>query len=284
MKACYINTRLKTFVIVMLSLCHYGSMKALAQEWDHVYVPFVEDGKTWFCSHGHLVDLQQPLVTPEDPTGIGVDCIFTIHGDTLLGEIPYKKVTCQYEEYYGDKNQHYYCAVRENSYQVFIVEQGTTDEILLCNFSNPKEILTIERHNQKFPRLPGSHPSSCPTRQYNYWLCAYNNDGEVDYTTGYGQWFEGAGYVSGNPFAIEYDDNKPTFGKPIFVISCMRDNAFVYQLQWMATPIGTRFLYGVTISDSSLQSSQIFDLHGHRLAQKPTKGVYIQDGKKVAVK
>ena len=32
------------------------------------------------------------------------------------------------------------------------------------------------------------------------------------------------------------------------------------------------------------EASAVYDLQGRRLAQKPTKGVYIQDGKKVAVK
>jgi hypothetical protein len=32
------------------------------------------------------------------------------------------------------------------------------------------------------------------------------------------------------------------------------------------------------------EASAVYDLQGRRLAQKPTKGVYIQDGKKVIVK
>ena len=63
-------------------------------------------------------------ITPEDPLGMGIDCIFTMCGDTLMNGKEYKKVYCQFDEYYGDKERHYYCAVREEAYQVFIMEEG----------------------------------------------------------------------------------------------------------------------------------------------------------------
>jgi hypothetical protein len=38
------------------------------------------------------------------------------------------------------------------------------------------------------------------------------------------------------------------------------------------------------MKDEGIRNNHIYDLQGRRLTQKPTKGVYIQDGKKVVVK
>ena len=85
------------------------------------YIPFVEEGKVWYCGYSH------PDVTfhatAEDPSAKGIDCIFTMQGDTVINGKTYKKVYCQFKEYYGDEDLHYYCAVREEDYRVYIVEE-----------------------------------------------------------------------------------------------------------------------------------------------------------------
>ena len=88
------------------------------------YIPFVEEGKVWYCGYSH------PDVTfhatAEDPSAKGIDCIFTMQGDTVINGKTYKKVYCQFKEYYGDEDLHYYCAVREEDYRVYIVEEEFT--------------------------------------------------------------------------------------------------------------------------------------------------------------
>lgn len=94
----------KSIFMAVLAIIILESMNATAQEWDHEYVPFVEEGKVWNCS----------VRTPE----VGIDeinCIFTMKGDTVIGENHYKNVFCQFREYFGDDKQHYYCAVRGKS-------------------------------------------------------------------------------------------------------------------------------------------------------------------------
>ena len=110
--------------ILFLILAMFMTMGASAQE-ERVYVPFVEEGKCWYLGYFHPRDVFPASL--EDPEGEGVDCIFTMRGDSLIGDREYKKVYCQFEEYYGDTEQHYYCAVREEAYQVFIVEGETTE-------------------------------------------------------------------------------------------------------------------------------------------------------------
>ena len=96
--------------IMVLVFCSLGMPNVIAQE-EREYVPFVEEGKVWYCGHAHSNDDYFPK-RPEDPLGKGIDCIFTIFGDTLVNDLDYKKVYCQYVDYYGDEEQHYYCAIR----------------------------------------------------------------------------------------------------------------------------------------------------------------------------
>ena len=127
--------RCSACIIVALILSGLGTTNVMAQEGRSEYVPFVEEGKAWYCGYFHSYDNIFP-VTPEDLEGEGIDCIFTMRGDTQISRKDYKKVYCQYKEYYGDEEQHYYCAVREENYRVFIIENGTTEEKLLYDFSH----------------------------------------------------------------------------------------------------------------------------------------------------
>lgn len=83
--------------IVALALCGLGISNVNAQEERSDYVPFVEEGKVWYCGYNHPgVNF---TITPEDPWGNGIDCIFTMCGDTLIDDRGYKKVYCHFEEY-----------------------------------------------------------------------------------------------------------------------------------------------------------------------------------------
>lgn len=287
MKNNCISPRLFAFAIAMPVMCSLGITKSMAQEWDHEYVPFVEEGKVWYCGYDHWEDSEPQPVTPEDPNGHGIDCIFTMQGDTLIGENNYKKVFCQYEEFYGDTEQHYYCAVREDSYQVFIVESEAKDEKLLYNFSNPKETITIEYDNHKFARSGGfllNYYSPAPINQYEYGLYEYGPNGEIDIYYGLGTWKEGIGFFDGNPFAMEVYGDKPKLGKTIRVVSCMKDKEFLYQLVWRSQPTTIPAATTSICNTSPSKALQPFDLQGRRLTVRPQRGVYIRDGKRYILK
>ena len=74
----------KAKFMAVLAIIILESMNATAQEWDHEYVPFVEDGKIWNCT------VRTPEVILDE-----INCIFTMKGDTLIDENLYKKVFCQ---------------------------------------------------------------------------------------------------------------------------------------------------------------------------------------------
>ena len=199
----------------------------VAQEWnnDHEYVPFVEEGKVWNCGS----------ISPGAATDESVDCIFTMIGDTLIGKYNYKKVFCQYEKYYGDNEQHYYCAVREETYRVFVVENQSTQEKTIYDFSHPQETLILSYDDHKFARTSGYHMAYFPTKQLDFNLYEISG-GDVNYYYGLGTWIEGVGFVEGNPFACELYGNQQSFDNHIIVISCMNNGKGLYELEWLAQP------------------------------------------------
>ena len=267
-------------VIFTLALCSLGTLNSMAQEERSEYVPFVEEGKAWYCSRGgHLYD--NPPVTAEDPNGEGIDCIFTMHGDTLINDREYKKVYCQFEEYYGNKEQHYYCAVREEASQVFIIEEKTAEEKLIYDFSQTGKTITLSYNDTKYVRTGGGRRYDFLSGQLEFSVCKLSGD-EIQYSYGSSSWIDGVGAYNYNPFSLEIPFllNEPKLGKEIFVVTCMKDGKYIYDLDWMAEPIEVTSINDSFQNDDSIQKNYTYDLQGRRLADKPQKGVYIKDGRK----
>lgn len=251
-----------------------------AQE-ERVYVPFVEEGKVWYCGYSHPGSCFPQ--TFEDPKGDGIDCVFTMCGDTQINDKVYKKVYCQFEDYYGDNEQHYYCAVREDAYRVYMIEDGATEEKLLYDFSSPEESLILTYNNQKFARTDGEHLFYFLPGQMEYDFCLFSGD-EIDYVNAPGCWVDGVGDPLGNPFAFEfcihlYD--QPKFGVRIMTRTCMKGDKYIFMMDWMAQPVS---IDKETHIDNSFKDSPLYDLQGRQLISLPSKGAYIQNGRKVMVK
>lgn len=255
----------KSIFMAVLAIIILESMNATAQEWDHEYVPFVEEGKVWNCS----------VRTPE----VGIDeinCIFTMKGDTVIGENHYKNVFCQFREYFGDDKQHYYCAVREEACQVFIIMAETKEEKLLYDFSHPQETLILSYEENKFARVAGYHNEYIPTSQMTFGL--YRSKDGLNYNNELDDWIEGVGSVNVNPFACELICDKPSFGYPIDVISCIiNEDAPLFLIYWFESPTSIRS----ALKSVPNTNAQIYDLQGHPVTGKPTRGLYIQNGRKV---
>ena len=268
--------------IVVFMICITGNVKAMAQEEGREYVPFVEEGKTWYCSYQSV----KPI-TPEHPEGEGIDCIFTMRGDTLISGKEYKKVYCQFEEFYGDNEQHNYCAVREEDYCVFIIEDGMKEEKLLYDFSCPGEIITLTYSNQKFARTKGWHHYGFLPGQMMYSVCIFSG-GEIDHSNAPGFWVDGVGSPISNPFAFEFSAHifdQPKFGKYIYVRTCMKDGNYIFDIDWTAEPIDPSSIDEKNNTNNSPQESHYYDLQGRHLTEKPSQlGIYIQDGRKYVVK
>lgn len=283
MKKNFINMfRYGKRIAIVLIFCCPGISKAVAQEGDREYVRFVEEGKVWYCAFSHP-DETFPR-TPEDPTGHGIDCIFTMRGDTLIGNKEYKRVYCQFEEYYMDNDLHYYCAVREDAYQVLIIEAETQEEKLIYDFSLPGEYITLpfDYNGYKFVRTNGGHRYGFLTGQLEYSVCKSMGN-EVDHSNDSGFWIDGVGTPNSNPFAFEFSQliyDKPQLGKYIYVISCMKDGKYIFNMEWLATPVEPTSIDVKSHTVNSPKDSPLYDLQGIKLQKAPQKGIYIQDGKK----
>lgn len=196
-----------------------------AEEWDHEYVPFVEEGKVWNCNNTDYADL-----------GV-VDFVFTIRGDTLIGENIYKKVLCQYEKYFGDNEQHYYCAVREEAYRVYLVEAETKDEKLIYDFSHPKDTLMLSNYDHRVARMSGTRMDYWPSEQLIFSVFGTSGD-EIKYQYFVDDWIEGVGSWGSNPFAAKTTLIKPDpiFGDYCVVVSCIKDGKCLFDFDWMVVP------------------------------------------------
>ncbi len=78
--------------------------------------PFIAEGKTWNCCR--------------DDHNFSCKMI----GNTTIKSKVYKKVYLQDYEVYNNNSWHYFCAVRENGKQVFMVEMEDKKESLLYDF------------------------------------------------------------------------------------------------------------------------------------------------------
>jgi hypothetical protein len=249
------------------------------------YVPFVEEGKSWYCSC--LLSNETSLVTPEDPLGMGIDCIFTMQGDTEINGKSYKKVYCQYQKYYGDEELHYYCAVREENYRVYMVEDETTEEVLIYDFSCPGELITLPftYNDYKFARTRGGRRHDFQPGQLEYLVCNISGD-EMDYSHA-GSWIDGVGDYMHNPFALEFSNliyDEPKLGKEMCIVTCMKDGNYIFDINWLSEPCEPTSIESSNHVNSFQKNSLLYDLQGRQLNSQPGKGVFIQNGKKVMVK
>ena len=272
------------FVIALIS-CNLGIMTICAQDGNREsYVPFVEEGKIWYCGYTHTGSIAS---TPEDPSGRGIDCIFTMCGDSLINDKIYKKVYCQFKKYYNDEEQHYYCAVREENYCVYIIEEETMEEKLIYDFSRPEEILRLTYNDYMYGRGMAKRRRGFLPGQYEYSVCTLLGD-DLNYSWGTGVWVDGIGAALENPFAFEslytfYEE--PKLGEHVEVRSCMKDGEYVYIDDWRSAPTEPITSVDEKIHfDNSMKDYVLFDLQGRRLSDKPSKGVYIQNGKKLVIK
>lgn len=257
------------FFIVVLILCGLNTDKVYAQEWDYEYVPFVEEGKIWNCV------LADNIFFEEEASAY--DCIFTMRGDSVIGKQNYKKVYCEFEKYYGDKKQHYYCAVREESYRVFFVEQNEKDEKLLCDFSSPLEKLILYRGDFQYGRSQGMH--ILESKGLFMFSLMGVIDGEVSDIYGLGTaWVEGVGNL-GNPFALEFWHDEPKLGSLIYVYSCIKDDEIIFEEWWTETCDNP--LTQVITTTKSTSHNIYYDLQGRSVKSTLKHGIYVKDGRKV---
>ncbi len=97
--------------------------------------PFVQEGKVWEVERyrrSWLCD-EWGRVKTSRPTEF-FTCTYIMHGDTLVGGRVMKRVYRNDSGFYGDEDDHYFAAVREEGSRVFIVYADSVEEFCLYDF------------------------------------------------------------------------------------------------------------------------------------------------------
>lgn len=277
---------MKDRLICILSLCIL-SLSVMAQTSGLEYHPFAEEGKKWETQVGGIKENVY---------------IHQIEGDTIIGGRDWKKVynSC------GFSRKSYYAAIREEGKKVYAIAKGSNRSRLLYDFSlkagdrvrcgvegngfccllekDEKEdsllgfplkaylkverIDTIKYYNDKMFRRFTLSVLDAFQEEF------FNDEGAVRCNI---IWLEGVGSGAG-PFC-------PWMALPSRRFS--RLECFVEKQFLLGTDVFSDDEYPSVVSTpQSVKKGKtsLYGLQGHQLPQAPQRGVYIQNGKKVAIK
>ena len=278
------------------------SLFCVLQAWAQAYQPFVVEGKRWNC-HPGFYDMDSEKLS-------WYNSYFTIHGDTLLDDVPWKNL--YYYSSYRDSLV-YIGSMRELDRKVFYYEgiefpvfTNVRKPVLLYDFglqigeSMPSDtgdkeldLLSIGRLHEKKTEEMGDGIS---VNVYVFDSSAGDSSaGSIPISV----WFEGIGtnhlfwpvsYLalptskkmsrqspSGWSLRDELEVSKHTY------ISCELDGVILanyLELDALTQEEIDINSVGLPAANAN-QSAPAFDLQGRRLTEAPQKGVYIRGGKKI---
>jgi len=272
------------FVWLMTIMC----ISAMAQTANLEYRPFAENGKVWEAQVSGIM---------ENLYGNQID------SDTLINGESWMKVY----NYVGfpDFGSTYYASIRDVGNKVYAIAKGSKRPRLLYDFSLKKgDIVKCGVEGNAFGCLldKNEQPDTLLGFPFMAYLRVENVDtieargllhrrfiltmldayreffrSEDGILTGNIVWIEGVGSGAG-PFSPWI----PLPPRDSYLQSCMLNKVCLFGYPDFYEDYTTG---SVSITRSRSNSPIVpYDLQGRQLAQKPTKGVYIQDGKKVVVK
>lgn len=149
------------FIIMTLML---GLANANANA-SHPYRPFVKEGKVWKYTYFRM--RPRSAVFPVE---------FHMKGDTVINNINYKQVLTVDTLRYGDNNQHYFGAVREQDMVVYILYNDSLAEELLYDFNlmlSPPPYVQVETSAVSLRLDDVEEVRSGPTVRNQIWVVPY---------------------------------------------------------------------------------------------------------------
>lgn len=281
----YITTRtMRTKRLLTLLMAVYG-LTAHAQDPQMEYRPFVVEGKTWETQVGGIL---------ENSFGNRID------GDTLIGGNTWKKVY----NYFGlpEFDYTYYAAVRDVGQKVYAIAKGGDTPRLLYDFGLEKgSIVKCGVEGNAFGCLldDGEQPDTLLGFQFNYYLRVEQIDTIEAFGSQYRRFKLTMLDFYKEPFFLE---NEGVIIGNIVWVEGVGSGAGPFS-PWLPLPpsdlwlfrsccIGSNCISGYSLfyqDDDATEvdcppcmrngSSGIYNLQGQRMRQ-PTRGVYIQGGKK----
>lgn len=271
-------------------------LSAHAQYGQEGYVPFAQEGKNW-----------------KTKVGIIMENVYGnyIEGDTLINGESWKKVY----NYFGfsDFNNSYYAAIRDIGRKVYSIAKGSNKPRLLYDFGlkegqtvkcgiegnafcclldkdeNPDTLLgfklvsylrveridTIQANGLQFRRFTLTFLDAFQSPLVNQGII--NSEQGMLYDTGNVIWVEGIGSSVG-PFSPWW----PFFPQHAFNLTCYVDRTFIFGSSNFHMPAEPDAIGTTRYAEN--ESKVYYDLSGRHLPAAPSKGLYIQNRKKLIVK
>lgn len=288
--------RLKSILATLLLLVA-GLQTAQAQTSEIEYHPFAENGKSWETQVGGILEnlYQSDII-----------------GDTIIGNVVWKKVYNEKLIYNIINNKYvhyytYYAAVRDEGKKVYAMAKGSTRPRLLYDFSLKEgDFVKCGVEGNAFGcLLDKDEPTDTllgfpfdsflkvdridtvklfdgqDYRRFTLTMWDAYKDLPI---AGPIVWIEGLGSGAG-PFSPWMLQSPVQPGKiyPVYYTyyylnrTCITRSDLFYESD-SDTP------NAVNISQPTKEESTLYDLQGRQIPSKPSRGIYIEDGKKVLLK
>ncbi len=204
----------KCLALAAICTLSFTIISCSSDEWEprevpEDYKPVFKEGKTW--TYGTV---------PRSYIGESSSYTYTISGDTVVKGKKYLKLYCSDKEAYGDTDQHYFAAVREESLRAFYILKGEKKEKLLFDFGMDLDVqFEIDPIPTCYITIQNKIPKDFlgTSRLVFYWIYTIKETG-MGVSQQYA-WFEGIG---------NYPDLLRRGGHDHPLISCYEDGRCVY--------------------------------------------------------
>lgn len=254
----------RIFILLTLMACMTATY---AQETDN-YRPLAVEGKVWNCRRNIYVEAENRYVWHYYS--------YVCQGDTVINGMTYKKMNMRDnfpytdEEYSGkgftDDQLHYIGAIRDEGSRSYMIRIWDNKEFLFYDIGLQKGEET-PHHAKEFYVQVVADPEYVSTDGIRLrcltWALCY--EGAISMSTN--EWIEGFGRKDDH-FIPDY-----LMQKNQEVLSCYEDDVCIYDRDRTV-----RVAVSVPMADCT-RSHALYDLSGRRLSVRPTKGLYIEDGK-----
>ncbi len=250
------------------------------------YYPFIEEGKEWIIYNDYYMDDYETPLEEREPYRT-----YTITGDTIIQGKSYKKLYAMCERVFGDKDVHYFCALREEERKVYRVSAGCEDEKMLYDFAQgtgEENSFTYYIEGILFPEMDGrvirmriDETYVVDERLIRHGATCYDDVPEKNWNSYVFYTIEGCGEII-DPFLTEL------WSPNIYIIDFEnRNRIFVKDSQGTYDANFSKYVDfdGIETHESFLSDNtcgnRLLDLQGRRLTIEPQRGVFIKGGKKV---
>jgi hypothetical protein len=256
------NKRNLVFIIVMVFTFHVS----VAQD---TGCSLLQEGKVWHYQYNPA------------PASLHLQHHFLVQGDTIISDVKYYKILIKMtSDTMGERPYEYYCAMREENGKVFMVNNRSEKEELLYDFNMKLGDKLRYQEGDQTVELQVKTISQIKLCNESTVKCLTLEKSIMSETTGYIYLIEGIGPSIGLTQPIGKDTGT---GVGYRFLSCEDSNEQLLSEEDLYAHFYPSMI-GATCSSNEPSFNIFFTLQGRRLTGKPSKGVYIQDGKKRVMK